>query len=96
MKINRKKVEFIAKLAGLKLSSKEKKEFEYELSSILDFVEKLSKVKTKETADSFEIEEVSNVFDEDIPVEFTEREKIINLFPEKENDFLKIKAVFGK
>jgi len=93
--ISKKEVQHIAKLARLSLTEKEIKKLQKELSSILDYFEKLKEVDitdVKPTSHSIEIE---NIFREDEPKrELLERvNKIIEMAPQKEKNYLKVKPI---
>lgn len=92
--MNKKDVEHLANLSRIELSDKEIDKFQEDLGSILDYVEQV-----KEASASVEsIQEVGvvhNVLREDKdPYEKGEnREEIIESFPEKEADYLKVKKI---
>lgn len=54
----------VAKLANLDLSDEEKKEFDQQLSSIVDYIEKLEKIDTKDVELTTQVTGLSNVFQE--------------------------------
>ena len=86
MSLDEKQVENIAKLARLGLTDKEKKKFQKELSSILDFVEKLNKAETKGIEPMAQATGLNNVLREDKKRQKTKEEtdKLVNLFPESQ------------
>ena len=94
--ISKKEVEHIAKLARLGLSEKEIKKFRKELSSILDYVEKLKEVDLTDVEPTFHALKIENILREDkIKEEDIETiKKLIEAFPEKKDTFLKVKSVF--
>jgi len=93
MKIDSQKVKFIASLAGFELVAEEVELYKKELSRILDFVEQLDEVSPgKEPL--LEERNFFNVFEDDRPSEFLDKEKLLANFPVRERNFLKIKAVF--
>jgi len=94
-------VEHIAKLARLGLTDKEKEKFQKELSSILDFVEKLKEVDVSKVEPMTGGTSLVNVTrrDEikivpDLIKSKERREKILKNAPEKKNGYIKVKAVF--
>ncbi len=92
--IDKEKVKQIAKLARLRLSEKEIEQMQKELSLILEHFEKLKEVDTLKTKPMFYPVELKNVVREDEPKkEKVEVAKIIELFPDKRNGFLKVKKV---
>jgi len=65
MKINAEQIEHIAKLAKLSLTSEEINEFSEQLSSIIDYVEKLKELDTDSVPPAEYVAEIKNVFRED-------------------------------
>jgi len=101
--IKREEVQHIAKLARLGITKKEEEKFTKELSSILDYIEKLKEVdisKIEPTSHSFKIE---NVMREDsLPstlqtvlsrLKIERIKKILELMPETKNGYLKVKSI---
>lgn len=90
------KIKNLAKLARIELSQKEQKKFQKELTLILDWVKILKKVDVSKTKPTFYPLSLKNVMREDeikiCPKEICQ--KIIDLMPEKEKKFLKVKRIF--
>ena len=63
--ITKKEVEHIAKLARLGLTDKEIEKYQKELSSILDYIEKLKEVDTKDVEPTSHSVKLDNVMRED-------------------------------
>mgnify|MGYP001115211135 CR=1 FL=1 len=95
--ISEKEVKKVAKLARLGLTEKEIKKFKKELSSILDYMEKLKKVdisKVKPTSHSLLVENV--IREDEAKVENMEvRKKIIKMAPEVNKGYIKVKSIFS-
>jgi aspartyl-tRNA(Asn)/glutamyl-tRNA(Gln) amidotransferase subunit C len=93
--ITKKEVEYVAKLARLGLSEKEKKKFTEELSAILDFVNKLDEVKTGKVQPAAQVTGLENVTREDKGRKKTKQEtdKLLELAPEVKNRHVKVKAI---
>ncbi|MBZ1345308.1 MAG: Asp-tRNA(Asn)/Glu-tRNA(Gln) amidotransferase subunit GatC [Candidatus Nealsonbacteria bacterium] len=98
--ISKKEVQHIAKLARLGLTEKEIEKFQRELSSILDYIEKLKEadVSGVELTDySFDI---GNIMREDLPAKIfkenlgRQAKKLLELAPETKNGYLKVKSIF--
>ena len=68
MKITREEIEHIALLARLSLSEEEKDLFGSQLSSILDYMEKLNELDTKNIDPTSHVLPLNNVMRDDIPV----------------------------
>jgi len=95
MKLSQEQIEHVAKLARLGLTEKEKEKFKKELSSILEFVEKLKEVDTSKVEPMAHAVGLENVMreDEQKPKEKGEREGILKLAPKKKGKYVKVKAV---
>lgn len=97
MKLTPEQVDHIATLSRLSLTDEERTRFAEQLSSILEYVDMLSKVDTADVEPMQHSIALSNVFGADVPapVDAATREALLNLFPEREGDLLKVKAVFS-
>ncbi|MFH1286822.1 MAG: Asp-tRNA(Asn)/Glu-tRNA(Gln) amidotransferase subunit GatC [Candidatus Magasanikbacteria bacterium] len=97
MKLDKEAIENIASLTRLELSEPEKAMYAEQLSAILDYIERLSEVNTDSTRETSQVTGLEDIVREDkakdCPAEVKKR--ILNQFPEKENNLLKVKAVFG-
>ena len=94
--IKKKEVEHIAKLARLGLTEKEREKMQKELSSVLDYIEKLKEVdisKVKPTSHSIKVENVIRN-DEARTLKPEVRRKIIEQVPETKAGYLKVKSIF--
>jgi aspartyl-tRNA(Asn)/glutamyl-tRNA(Gln) amidotransferase subunit C len=90
-------VEKIATLARLSLTDDERARFAVQLSSIIDYVGALGEVDTEGVEPMQHSIPIQNVFgaDEPAPVDAATRAALLALFPEREGDLLKVKAVFS-
>jgi len=95
MAIAKSEVEKIAGLARINLTEAEKEKMAREMSSILEYIDKLNELDTKNVEPMASITGLENVFRKDVerPIG-ADRENIINQFPHKKEDYLKVKAVF--
>lgn len=95
MKITKKQVEYVADLARLGVNQEEKKKFAEELSVILEFVDKLSQVKTDKIEPTAQVTGLENITREDKGIAKSKREtdKLLNSAPETKDGFIKVKAV---
>ena len=96
MKLTLKEIEKIATLARLNLSAEEKKMYTEQLSVIFDYIEMLNEVNTDQVSETYQVTGLKDVVRED-EVAFWEEEdkqKLINNFPDKMGNLLKVKAVF--
>jgi aspartyl/glutamyl-tRNA(Asn/Gln) amidotransferase C subunit len=97
--ISKEEVQHIAKLARLGLSKKDVEKFQKELSSILDYVEKLEEVdisNVEPTSHPFEVENVARKDQGEEPDEIKNRrkKKILGMAPDNEENYLKVKSIF--
>ncbi|TET84149.1 MAG: Asp-tRNA(Asn)/Glu-tRNA(Gln) amidotransferase subunit GatC [Candidatus Nealsonbacteria bacterium] len=93
--ISKKEVEHIAKLARLGITKKEEEKFAKELSSILDYIEKLKKVdilKAKTSSYPIKVENVMRE-DEESKKPKAKSQKLLELAPEKKAGYLKVKSI---
>ena len=93
--ISKEEVKHIAKLVRLGLAETEIKKFQKELSSILDYIEKLDKVDVRNietTSHPFQAENVVRK-DKGRGRDAKARKKLIDLTPEEKEDYLKVKSV---
>ncbi len=97
MKLSLEQVDKITALARLELSEEERAAFARQLSSIIEYVDKLQAVDTKDVEPMSHSVAMGNVLREDEAVDCDpgSRLKMIEAFPEKEGDLLKVKAVFS-
>ncbi len=97
MKLSIEQVEHIATLARLELSGEEKEAFARQLSSVLDYVDKLAAVDTSDVEPMAHSLPVRNVFREDKaePCDGAVRDALLASFPDRQADLLKVKAVFS-
>jgi aspartyl-tRNA(Asn)/glutamyl-tRNA(Gln) amidotransferase subunit C len=94
MQLTIKEVEYVAKLAQLKLTDQEKEKFTKQLSSILDYVKQLNEVDTKNIEPTNQIIGLENRIREDEIEEKIQTEKLLQCAPNVENGFIKIPSVF--
>lgn len=99
--ISKKEVKDIAFLARLKLTEKEIKKYQSQLTEILDYIAQLKKTNTKGVAPGLfrqrrdkEGTELVNVLREDQAVIKKNQDILINQAPQKENNLIKTKKVF--
>ena len=93
VKLSKKEVEHIAKLARLCLSEEEKQKFARHLSSILNYVDQLKKIDTKGVEPIGNIVGLSNVFRKDRITPSSLAKKLLDSAPETKDRYLKIKGV---
>jgi aspartyl-tRNA(Asn)/glutamyl-tRNA(Gln) amidotransferase subunit C len=94
--ISKEEVKHIANLARIKLTEEEEDKFTKELSFILDFVDRLNEVDTKDVKPIDQITGLQNVMREDKDPETVskeDKERLIGQAPSKKDDLIKVKAV---
>lgn len=95
MAVTKTELEHIAKLARISLTDAEKNKMAHDMSSILDYIDKLNKLDIKNVEPMASITGLENVFRKDeTRAEETDKERIIDQFPHKKDDYLKVKQVF--
>ena len=92
--IERKEIEHLATLSRIAFSEEELDGFASDINSILTYVDQLKEVATDEKQ-ALDVGVVHNVFREDADVyEGGEsRDEIIESFPEKDGEYLKVKKI---
>ena len=95
MAISKEDVKHIAELARLELSEEDLQKFQGELSSILEYIEKLQEVETEEVPPTYQTFDLVNVFRNDKVEEGRElsQDETLANAPEKENGYIKVKPV---
>ena len=96
MDLTRAEVEHIAKLARLDLTDDEVGRYQEELTRILEYVGQLREVNTTGIEPTAQVTGLVNRFREDevIPADEATRQSLLEAMPEREGDYLKVKAVF--
>jgi len=93
--ISKKEVQHIAKLARIDFSEKELNKLSQQLSSILDYVEKLKSCDTSKVEPLAQVTGLENVMREDQAKTQDSRLKTqkLDLAPKKKDGYVKVKAV---
>ena len=93
MKISLETVEYVAGLARLNLSDKEKEMMVAQMGDILDYMDKLNALDTKGVKPLEHVEPMSNVFREDSVKESFAREDILANAPDKDSGAFKVPKI---
>ena len=93
MKITRKEVEHVAKLARLALRDDEIDTMTAQLSNILTYVEKLNELDTKNVDPTAHVLPIKNVLREDEVKKSLEREKALGNAPDRTEEFFRVPKV---
>lgn len=91
--LSKEEVKHIAKLARLGLTEKEIGKFQKELSSILDYIEKLKKVDISKVGPTSHPLLIKNVMRQDKEEPKTINEKLLKLAPEIKGKHFKVKSI---
>jgi len=90
-------VKHIAKLSALKLSDKEVKKYSEQLSSVLEYVAKLAKIKTKNIEPLFQVTDLKNVTRKDLArPSLVDKEKFLNAAGNRRGDFILAEKIFER
>ena len=97
MHLSSEEINHLAELSRMELSDKEKQKFSEQLSSILDYLDKLRAVDTTDVPATAQVTGGKNVWREDEIKNCDEatRKRLLENLPEREGDLMKTKAVFG-
>lgn len=96
-----KEVKHIAGLARIKISEEEEKSLKKDLSSILEYIDKLNEVDTTGVEPLYQTTGLVNSFRTDEPrgefkMDESLNEKLIGQAPNKEGRFIKVKSVLSR
>lgn len=97
MSVSKKDVQHIARLARIELTPEEEQKFAGDLSAVLEFVEKLKEVDTKNVEPLTGGTTLENTMRQDEQVDkILERKsaELMGAVPEKKDKWVKVKAVF--
>ena len=86
-------VKKVAELARLKLDNIQVKHHVEQIEKILDYVNQLEKIDTDGVACTTRAIEVINVLRSDAKNKFEDRDELLNLAPDRENDFFKVPKI---
>ncbi len=92
-KIGEKEVDYVAELARLQIKPDEKAIFAKQLSNVLNYIEKLNQLDTKQIEPTAHILEINNVFREDVVKESNGTKVALKNAPQAEGDFFKVPKI---
>jgi len=92
-KISKKDVEYVAKLARLKLSEIEKKAHAEQLNKILGYMDKLNQLDTTHIKPTSHVVEMQNVFREDAVNPSIPIDNALQNAPDKKDNFFRVPKV---
>ncbi len=88
-------VAHIAKLANLPLTDEEKKKFESQLKSTIEYIDQLNEVDTKDIHPTSQVTGLENVTREDVELASLSQEQALSNTNEQHNGLFKVKAVLN-
>lgn len=86
----------IAKLANLEIKEEEKEKFQKQLSSILQYVNKLKEVNAKDVEPTSQVTGLENVTREDKTISSLSQEEALSNSKSTHNGLFKVKAILGE
>ncbi|MBU6447842.1 Asp-tRNA(Asn)/Glu-tRNA(Gln) amidotransferase subunit GatC [Patescibacteria group bacterium] len=93
MQLTKDEVKKISELCRIQLTEAELEKFQKELAVVLDYVAELQKVDTEGVEEISQVTGLTNVLREDKERLSDLRDALIERFPERKDDFLKIKSI---
>jgi len=93
VRISIEEIEHIASLARLSLTEKEKQLFGSQLSSILDYMEKLNELDTRNIEPTSHVLPLSNVMRNDVPGPSIPRENALMNAPDHTEKFFRVPKI---
>jgi len=93
MRISKKEIEHIASLARLHLSEEEKELFGSQLSSILEYMEKLNELDTKDIEPTSHVLPLSNVMKDDMLMPSIPKEDALMNAPDHTDKFFRVPKI---
>ena len=95
-KLSKEQVLHIARLAKLKLTEKEVKKFQKQLSDILSYIDMLNELDISKVEPSSQVTGLKNIFKKDEVVDCFSQKEALSGTKSKHNGYFKIKAIFEK
>lgn len=92
--MKKKAVKHVALLANLKLSEKEVKRFQKQLSDVLAYVDQLKELNTKGVEPTSQVTGLENVLRKDESRPSLSQEEVLSGAKQKEKGMFKVKAIF--
>jgi len=93
VKITKEQIQHIAVLSRLNLSEEEKDLFGFQLSSILDYMDQLNELDTRETEPTSHVLSLSNVMRDDILTSSLPGEEALKNAPSRSQNFYRVPKI---
>lgn len=87
-------IDYVGILAKLELDSEEKEQAKKDMSSMLDYIDKLNELDTTGVEPMSHVFPVNNVFREDVVTNQDDRENILKNAPEEKNGMFDVPKTF--
>lgn len=94
MKLTTEQVKYVAKLGNLSLTSEEEELYAEQLSAILDYIDQLNSVDTKDVEPTFNVTGKASVWREDVAAESLSQDDAVKNAPKARNGYFVTKGVF--
>jgi aspartyl-tRNA(Asn)/glutamyl-tRNA(Gln) amidotransferase subunit C len=95
MAITKEEVKHLAKLARIELSKEEVDRFQKQITSILDYIDKLDKV-TVEKGEKIVSSDVENILRNDVVIKSKNQKELVENAPDQKNEHVKVKTILKK
>jgi aspartyl-tRNA(Asn)/glutamyl-tRNA(Gln) amidotransferase subunit C len=93
MQLSKEEVKKLSELCRIQLTEAEIEKFQTELTSVLNYAAELQKVDTTGVEEISQVTGLTNVLRDDRERQSELRDAILERFPERKDDFLKIKSI---
>jgi aspartyl-tRNA(Asn)/glutamyl-tRNA(Gln) amidotransferase subunit C len=93
MSLSKETVKYVADLSRIELKSEELEKLSKQLQAILDFIDKLSEIDTKDIPPTSHILPISNILREDKPAKSLLVDKALGNAPAREGNFFVVPKV---
>jgi aspartyl-tRNA(Asn)/glutamyl-tRNA(Gln) amidotransferase subunit C len=93
MSLSKETVKYVADLSRIELQAEELEKLSKQLQAILDFIDKLSEIDTKDIPATSHILPISNVLREDKPIKSLSVDKALENAPAREGNFFVVPKI---
>ena len=83
----------MAKLARLRLTDEQLKQYQHQLSTVLEHIAKLSELSVEGVEPMAHPSDISNRLDDDLPTDSLAQSKVLSLVPQIEGEFIFVPKV---
>ncbi|MBD2394414.1 Asp-tRNA(Asn)/Glu-tRNA(Gln) amidotransferase subunit GatC [Cyanobacterium aponinum FACHB-4101] len=95
MSLSQAEVKKVSNLARLHLTEAEEEAFAPQLSAILDYFEQLKELDTENVEPTTRAIDVNNITREDVQSTYEDRESLLNVAPERDDDFFQVPKILA-